>query len=60
MARYGGVILRVALGVVFFWFGALMFFPSLGPAQTLAVATIDALASPPARGRASLVLLARP
>jgi hypothetical protein len=45
VTRYGGVILRGALGVVFFWFGALMFFPSLGPAQTLAVATIDALAS---------------
>jgi hypothetical protein len=29
MARYGVVILRVALGVVFFWFGALKNEPRL-------------------------------
>ena len=27
MARFGIVLLRVSLGVVFLWFGALKFFP---------------------------------
>ena len=31
MARHGVVILRVALGVVFLWFGALKFFPNSAP-----------------------------
>ncbi len=43
MARYGVVILRVALGFVFLWFGALKYFSGLSPAQTLALGTIDAL-----------------
>lgn len=43
MARYGVVLLRVSLGIVFFWFGALKFFPSLSPAQDLATRTIDIL-----------------
>ncbi len=43
MARYGVVTLRVALGVVFLWFGALKYFPDLSPAQTLALKTIEAL-----------------
>ena len=43
MARYGIVLLRVSLGVVFFWFGALKFFPGLSPAQDLATRTIGVL-----------------
>jgi uncharacterized membrane protein YphA (DoxX/SURF4 family) len=43
MARYGIVVLRVALGVVFFWFGVIKFFPGLSPAQDLATRTIDIL-----------------
>lgn len=43
MARYGIVVLRVALGVVFFWFGVIKFFPGLSPAQELATRTIDIL-----------------
>ncbi len=58
MARYGVVILRVALGVVFFWFGVLKFFPGLSPAQTLAVETIDLLTFGLIPGSVSLVLLA--
>ncbi len=58
MARYGVVTLRVALGVVFFWFGALKFFPNLSPAQTLAVDTIDVLTLGLMPGGVSLVLLA--
>jgi uncharacterized membrane protein YphA (DoxX/SURF4 family) len=43
MARYGIVLLRVSLGVVFFWFGVLKFFPGLSPAQDLAARTIGVL-----------------
>lgn len=43
MARYGIVLLRISLGIVFLWFGILKFFPGLSPAQDLAVRTIDLL-----------------
>jgi uncharacterized membrane protein YkgB len=43
MARYGITITRIALGVVFFWFGALKFVPGMSPAQDLATRTIDLL-----------------
>src|SRR4028118_824823 len=58
MARYGVVTLRVALGLVFLWFGVLKFFPNLSPAQTLAVETIDVLTFDLVPGNVSLVLLA--
>jgi uncharacterized membrane protein YkgB len=43
LARYGIVLLRIGLGVVFFWFGALKFFAGLSPAQDLAAKTISML-----------------
>jgi uncharacterized membrane protein YkgB len=43
MARYGLALMRVALGIIFLWFGALKFFPGLSPAQDLATRTIDML-----------------
>jgi uncharacterized membrane protein YphA (DoxX/SURF4 family) len=43
MADHGLFILRMALGVVFLWFGALKFFPGLSPAQDLAARTIETL-----------------
>ena len=35
MADYGLLILRIGLGVVFFWFGALKLVPGLSPAEEL-------------------------
>ncbi len=35
MARYGITLLRISLGIVFVWFGALKFFPALSPAENL-------------------------
>ena len=35
MARHGLVIMRVGLGIVFFWFGALKLVPGLSPAEEL-------------------------
>lgn len=43
MARHGIVLLRISVGVVFFWFGVLKFFPSLSPAEDLASETIETL-----------------
>ncbi len=40
MARYGLVIMRVGLGVIFLWFGALKFFPGLSPAEELVRNTV--------------------
>src|SRR3989304_5471136 len=54
MAKNGILFLRLSLGIVFFWFGFLKFFPGLSPAQTLAGDTISLLSfglvSPPAAG----------
>ena len=43
MARHGVRLLRISLGVVFFWFGVLKFFPGLSPAQALAANTMNVL-----------------
>jgi uncharacterized membrane protein YphA (DoxX/SURF4 family) len=43
MARNGILVLRVSLGIIFFWFGVLKFFPDLSPAQELATRTINLL-----------------
>ncbi|CAN5494886.1 DoxX family protein [soil metagenome] len=43
MAAHGVTALRVALGIVFLWFGALKLLPCLGPAEDLAARTIEAL-----------------
>ena len=43
MAARGVMLMRLALGLVFLWFGALKFFPGLSPAESLAGRTIEAL-----------------
>ncbi len=43
MAAHGLTLLRFAIGIVFFWFGALKLFPGLSPAETLAGRTIETL-----------------
>ncbi len=43
MARHGVPLLRISLGVVFLWFGALKFFPGLSPAHDLAARTVEVL-----------------
>lgn len=43
MARHGLHLLRMSLGIVFLWFGALKFFPGMSPASDLAARTIDVL-----------------
>jgi uncharacterized membrane protein YphA (DoxX/SURF4 family) len=58
MARYGIFLLRISLGIVFFWFGVLKFFPGLSPAQELAIRTIDVLSFGLIPGNVSLLALA--
>lgn len=41
MGKIGIPLMRVSIGIIFFWFGALKFFDGLSPAQTLAIETID-------------------
>ncbi|MDX2146529.1 MAG: hypothetical protein SFZ23_03315 [Planctomycetota bacterium] len=43
MARNGPRLLRVSLGIVFLWFGAIKFVPGLSPADELATRTISTL-----------------
>ncbi len=43
MSRHGITLLRLSLGMVFLWFGALKFFPDLSPAEDLAARTIQTL-----------------
>jgi uncharacterized membrane protein YphA (DoxX/SURF4 family) len=43
MAQYGVRLLSISLGVVFFWFGVLKFFPGFSPAEDLATKTISML-----------------
>ena len=40
LARWSVPVLRVGLGIVFLWFGALKFVPGLSPAEDLATRTI--------------------
>jgi len=43
MAMHGITLLRVSVGIIFFWFGALKLFPNLSPAEDLATETIRVL-----------------
>jgi uncharacterized membrane protein YphA (DoxX/SURF4 family) len=58
MARHGLPLLRISLGIVFLWFGALKFFPGLSPAQDLAARTIEALSFGTVHANVSVPLLA--
>ncbi|MER3554930.1 MAG: hypothetical protein C4331_11435 [Meiothermus sp.] len=58
MAHNSLLILRVCLGIVFFWFGFLKFFPGLSPAQELATRTIEVLSFGLVKPALSLPLLA--
>lgn len=40
MAHYGLTLMRIALGIIFFWFGALKLIPGLSPAEDLVRNTI--------------------
>ena len=58
MARHSILLTRIALGIIFTWFGALKFFPALSPAEELAARTIERLTGGAVAAPASLYLLA--
>lgn len=58
MADHGLTLLRLALGVVFLWFGALKFFPGASPAETLAGETIETLTFGAIPKSTALIILA--
>ena len=58
MAEHGLTLLRLALGVVFFWFGVLKFFPNASPAEELAGRTIETLTGGLVPQAAALPILA--
>ena len=58
LASMGVPLLRVALGVVFFWFGVLKFFPNLSPAEELAARTIETISFGAIHPNVSLPVLA--
>ena len=45
MAEHGMLLLRFAVGIVFFWFGALKLIPGASPAEVLAGQTIERLSA---------------
>lgn len=58
MARYGVCFLRVSVGIIFFWFGVLKYFPGLSPATELANKTIDLLTFGIITGQVAINILA--
>jgi uncharacterized membrane protein YkgB len=58
MGEYGVPILRISLGIVFLWFGALKFFPGLSPAEGLAAKTIHQMTFGALEPHLSLPILA--
>lgn len=58
MAEHGVTWLRVSVGIVFLWFGALKFFPGLSPAEKLATDTISVMTFGRVEPQVSLVVLA--
>lgn len=58
MSRYGILLLRISLGIVYLWFGVLKFFPGSSPAEDLAVRTMEQISFGLIGGDFALKLLA--
>ena len=58
MADHSILFLRIALGIVFFWFGFLKFFPNLSSAENLAARTIHNLTGGLIESHTSIIILA--
>jgi uncharacterized membrane protein YphA (DoxX/SURF4 family) len=51
-------LLRISIGIIYFWFGILKFFPGYSPAEELAISTINALTFNYIPSSVNIVLLA--
>jgi uncharacterized membrane protein YkgB len=58
LAKHGVPLTRISLGIVFFWFGILKFFPGHSPAADLATRTIERLTFGLVSPDAGLLMLA--
>ena len=58
MREHGISFLRISLGVIFFWFGFLKFFPGLSPATQIATQTITQLTFGLIQPSVSIIILA--
>lgn len=58
MRQYGILFLRISLGIIFFWFGFLKFFPGLSPADQIATRTISKLTFGILQPSVSIIILA--
>ncbi|GAB3426276.1 DoxX family membrane protein [Flindersiella endophytica] len=58
LARYSVDVLRISLGIVFFAFGVLKFFPGVSPAQDLVIRTIEKLTFGVLSGETALLVTA--
>jgi putative oxidoreductase len=58
LARYSVAVLRISLGIVFFAFGVLKFFPGASPAEALVERTIDTLTLGIVDGRTAVLITA--
>jgi uncharacterized membrane protein YphA (DoxX/SURF4 family) len=58
LSRVAVPALRIALGIIFLWFGVLKFFPNLSPAELLAARTIERLTFGAIQPAVSLPVLA--
>ena len=58
MARWGLLLLRISVGIIFLWFGVLKFFPGFSPAETLATSTIQVMTGGLVEPRLALFVLA--
>ncbi len=58
MSKKGIFLLRLSIGIIFFWFGFLKFFPGASPAEGLAVKTIELITFGLLEKKAILIILA--
>lgn len=58
MQKYGIIFLRISIGIVFFWFGFLKFFPNISSAEGIAIETISKLTFGIIPNNISLIILA--
>jgi uncharacterized membrane protein YkgB len=58
MSKKGIFLLRLSIGIIFFWFGFLKFFPGASPAEGLAVRTIELITFGLLEEQAILIILA--
>lgn len=58
MAAHGVKLLRISIGIIFFWFGFQKFFPGISSAEDIATRTIDVLSFGLVRAPYSMPILA--